>query len=125
VWLSLPGVARPAWGYFPDPPGIGVRVGGIWVEGAEVSGAKVVVADQLELALARHVRIRATVVGWLVRSAALPALSSAGLQVDDVFVFGLSRRAVPWRVLAHDYPPMPAVCGGRLGLPARSDRALT
>jgi hypothetical protein len=49
--LPSPGVAPALPSYFPDPSGSGIRVGGIRAEGAEVSGAQVVIADQLELAL--------------------------------------------------------------------------
>jgi hypothetical protein len=102
------------WGYFPDPSGIGVRVGGIRAEGAEVSGAQVVVADHLELVLVRLVRTHAAIAGRLTDGLAWPhallVFWLAGPQADDFFVSGLRMRIMPCRALAHDFPPLPAVC---------------
>jgi hypothetical protein len=58
--------------YFPDPSGICVRVGGIRAEWAEVSGAQVVVADQLELVIVRLVRTHGAVAGRLADGLAWP-----------------------------------------------------
>jgi len=69
--LSPPGVA-PVLGYFSDPSGTGVRVGGIRAEWAEVSGAQVVVADQLELVIVRLVRTHGAVAGRLTDGLAWP-----------------------------------------------------
>jgi hypothetical protein len=106
------------WGYFPDPSGTGVRVVGIRAEGAKVSGAQVVVADQLELALVRLVRTGAAIAGrlpdGLARPRTLPVCWLAGLRVGDVFFSGLRMLVMPWRVLAHDFPPLPTVCGADL-----------
>jgi hypothetical protein len=103
-------------GYFPDPPGVGVRVGGIRGGGAEVSGAQVVVADQLVLAVARLIRAHAAIVARLtdvlvcpLRAHGLPSFWLAGLRVGDVFVPGLRTRVMPCRVLAHGFLPLPAV----------------
>jgi hypothetical protein len=70
--LSPPGVAPALLGYFPDPSGTGVRVGGIRAERAEVSGAQVVVADQLELVIVRLVRTHGAVAGRLADGLAWP-----------------------------------------------------
>jgi hypothetical protein len=98
-------------GYFPDPAGTGVRVGGIRVGGAEVSGTQVVVADKLELALVWLVRAYAAIAGrlayGLARPHALLVFWLAGLRVGDVFVFGPRTRVMPCRVLAHGFPPLP------------------
>jgi hypothetical protein len=62
----------------PYPTRRGVRVGEVWGHRAEIGGAQVVVADQLELALVGHVGLvgtRAAIIGLrtdgLVRSHAL------------------------------------------------------
>jgi hypothetical protein len=113
--LSPPGVAPALPGYFPDPSGTGVRVVGIRAERAEVSGAQVVAADQLELVIVRLVRTHGAVAGRLpdrlAWPVALPVFWLAGPQVGVVFVSGLRMRVVPCRVLAHDYPPLLARCG--------------
>jgi len=103
-------------GYFPDPAGTGVRVGEIRGGGAEVSDAQVVIADQLELALVRLVRVHAAIVAWLARGLVCPprahgllSLWLAGLRAGDVVVPGLRMRVMPRRVLAHGFPPLPAV----------------
>jgi hypothetical protein len=69
---SSPGVAPALRGYFPYPSGTGVRVAGIRGGRAQVSGAQVVVADQLELTLAgfaglagTHAGIAGRLTGWL------------------------------------------------------------
>jgi hypothetical protein len=72
VSLSPPGVAPTLLGYFPDPSGTGVRVGGIRAKWAEVSGAQVVVADQLELVIVRLVRTHGAVAGRLADGLAWP-----------------------------------------------------
>src|ERR1700751_2413410 len=109
------GVALAVPGYFPYPSGIGVRVGGIRAEGAEVSGAQVVVAVQLELVLVRLVRTHAASAGRLTDGLAWPQTLLvcwlAGLRVSDVFVSGPRMRVMPCRVLAHGFPPLPAFCG--------------
>jgi hypothetical protein len=113
--LSPSGVAPALLGYFPDPSGTGVRVGSIRAERAEVSGTQVVVADQLELVIVRLVRTHSAVAGrpadGLAWAVALPVFWLAGLHVGVVFVSGLRMRVMPCRVLAHDYPPLLAVCG--------------
>jgi hypothetical protein len=116
----LPADVAPALpGYLPDPSGTRVRVVGIRGRGAEVSGAQVVVADQLKLALVRPVRTHAAVAGRLTERLARPhALFVSWLaapRVRDVLVFGLRARVMPCRVLAHDFPPLPAVCGADSG----------
>jgi hypothetical protein len=70
--LSPSGVAPALLGYFPDPSGTGVRVGGIRAEWAEVSGTQVVVADQLELVIVRLVRTHGAVAGRLADGLAWP-----------------------------------------------------
>jgi hypothetical protein len=114
--LSPPGVAPALPGYFPDPSGTGVWVVGIRAERAEVSGAQVVAADQLELVIVRLVWTHGAVAGRLLPDGlawpmALPVFWLAGPQVGVVFVSGLHMRVMPCRVLAHDYPPLLAVCG--------------
>src|ERR1700739_2422022 len=93
------------FGYFPDPSGIGVRIGGIRAEGAEVSGTQVVVAVQLELVLVWLVRTPAAIAGRLTDGLAWPRTLLvcwlAGPGVGDVFVSGLRMRVMPCRVLAH------------------------
>jgi hypothetical protein len=114
--LLPPGVAHAAWWlYLPDPPGTGVRVGEIRAEGAEVSVAQVVIADQLELAFVRLVRTHAAVVARLAcglvcppRARGLLSFWLAGLRAGDVFVPGLRMRVMPCPVLAHGVPPLPA-----------------
>ena len=76
-------------------------------EGAKVGGPEVVVADQLELILLRPVRARAA--GGLAGLPALLVFWLAGRRVIGVFVPGPRMRVMPWRVLAHDDPPLPAV----------------
>jgi hypothetical protein len=87
----------------------------IRAEWAEVSCAQIVVADQLEVVIVRLVRTYGAVAGWLAAGlawpVALPVFWLAGRYVDDVFVSGLRMRVMPCRVLAHDYPPLLAVCG--------------
>jgi hypothetical protein len=112
--LPSPGVAPTLPGYFPDPSGTGVRVSEIPGGGPEVSRAEVVVADQFELALVRLVRTHAAIAGRLRDGLAWPhallVFRLAGLRVGHVFVSGLCMRVMPYGVLAHDFPPLPAVC---------------
>ena len=87
----------------------------IRAEWAEVSCAQVVVADQLEVGIVRLVRTYGAVAGrvadGLAWPVALPVFWLAGSHVGDIFVSGLRMRVMPCRVLAHDYPPLLAVCG--------------
>lgn len=115
VRLPSPGAAPALPGYLPDPSGTGVRVGGTRGEGAEVSGAQVVIADQLQLAVVRLVRAHAAIVARLTgvlacppRAHGLPSFCLAGLRAGDVFVPGPRMRVMPCRVLAHGFLPLPA-----------------
>jgi hypothetical protein len=93
---------------------MGIRGGG-----AEVSGAQVVVADQLELALVRPVRTHAAIAGRLTDRLAWPhallVFWLARLRVGDVIVFRPRMRVMPCRVLAHDFPPLLTVGKADLG----------
>lgn len=126
---SSPGVAPALRGYFPYPSGTGVRVAGIRGGRAQVSGAQVVVADQLELALIRLVRTHAAVAGrpadGLAWPYALLVFWLSRLRVGDVFVSRPRIRVMPCRVLAHDFPQAVGCLRSRLGLTARSGCAVT
>ncbi len=114
---SSPGVAPALRGYFPYPSGTGVRVAGIRGGRAQVSGAQIIVADQLELALIRLVRTHAAVAGLadgLAWPYALLVFWLSRLRVGDVFVSRPRIRVMPCRVLAHDFPKPSAVCGADL-----------
>src|SRR6202044_2823467 len=107
---SPSGVTRPkSRRYFPGPSGRGIRISGIRADGAEVSGAQVIVTDQLELVLFGFVRAHAAIAGRLTSGAAL-GFGLAGPRVVEVFVAGLRMRVMPCSVLAHAFPPLPAVC---------------
>jgi hypothetical protein len=103
-------------GYLPDPSGVGVRIGGFWGGGTEVSGAQVVIADQLDLAVVRGVRARAVIVARLAnllagrpRAHGWPSPRLAGRWGGVVFVSGPRMRVMPCRVLAHGFLPPPAL----------------
>jgi hypothetical protein len=88
VLLSSSDVAPFLPGYFPWPPGAGVRVG-MRAEWAKVGGPEVVIADQLELVLPRPVRAHAAagrLAGGLAGRPALLVFWLAGHGVIDVFV---------------------------------------
>jgi hypothetical protein len=115
VRLPAPGVTPALPVYLPHPSGAGVRVGGPRCRRAEVGGAQVIVADQLELAVARLVWARAAIVARLTdvlgcppRAHDLLSFWLAGLRADDVFIPGLRMRVMPCRVLAHDFLPLSA-----------------
>jgi hypothetical protein len=97
--MPSPGIAPAPLGYFPDSPGTGVRVAGIRGGGAEVSGAQVVVADQLELALVWLVRTHASIAGRLTDGLAWPhallVLWLRRLRVGDIFVSRPRMRVAP------------------------------
>jgi hypothetical protein len=80
---------------------------GIRPERAEVSGAQVVVADQLELVIVRLIWTDGAAAGWpadgLAWPLALPVFCLASPHIGVVFVSGLRMRVVPCRVLAHGY----------------------
>src|SRR5580692_5318315 len=111
---SSPGAAPAVGGYLPHPSGTGVRVAGTRGGRAEVGRAQVVVADQPELALVGLVRIHAPIAGRLAdgpaQVRARPAFGRSCLRERDVlvFIFGPHVLVMPGRVLAHDFPPLPA-----------------
>jgi hypothetical protein len=115
-------VPRPPGGLLPGATRTAVGVGYVRADGAEVSGAQVVIADELELVLIRFVRAHATIVTRLADSPALagalmcplrgqglPSLRLASLRVGVFFFPGPRMRVMPGRVLAHDFLPLPAV----------------
>lgn len=91
-------------------------------ERAEVGGSEVVVADQLELVILRLVRPHAAtgrLTGTLTGRPGMSARWRPLLRVSNDFISGLRVRAMSCRVLAHDDPPLPAVCrAGAVYLPA-------